>query len=144
MRAWFAIALWKRVLSGLVLGAALGAILTQTMGGDAAAALLESYLKPVGDLFIRLIRMLIVPLILTTLVAGVVALGDEVRARIDLHLQAADVAGGSVDQDRQALADVDTVEVVDFAGRADPLFGVGGAEEAYPANGARRDRGERA
>jgi len=79
MRAWFGIALWKRVLGGLVLGVALGAVLTQTMGGEAAAAFLESYVKPIGDLFIRLIRMLIVPLILTTLIAGVVALGDPKR-----------------------------------------------------------------
>jgi Na+/H+-dicarboxylate symporter len=79
MGGWFKIALWKRVLGGLVLGVLLGAVLTQAMGGEAAAEFLEAWIKPVGDLFIRLIRMLIVPLILTTLVAGVVALGEPKR-----------------------------------------------------------------
>ncbi len=76
MTWWFGVALWKRVLGALVLGLIFGAILSQILGGEAAASFIESYIKPVGDLFIRLIRMLIVPLILTTLVAGVVALGD--------------------------------------------------------------------
>ena len=76
MNWWFGTALWQRVLGALVLGVAFGAVLAQIMGGEAASGFIESYIKPVGDLFIRLIRMLIVPLILTTLVAGVVALGD--------------------------------------------------------------------
>lgn len=79
MNWWFGTALWKRVLGALVLGVIFGTILTQMFGDAEAAALLETYVKPVGDLFIRLIRMLIVPLILTTLVAGVVALGDPGR-----------------------------------------------------------------
>ncbi len=76
MAWWFGVALWKRVLGALVLGVIFGLILSQILGGETAAGFLETYVKPVGDLFIRLIRMLIVPLILTTLVAGVVALGD--------------------------------------------------------------------
>ena len=76
MKGWFGIALWQRVLGALVLGVVVGAALSQAMGSADAAAWLETWVKPVGDLFIRLIRMLIVPLILTTLIAGVVALGD--------------------------------------------------------------------
>jgi Na+/H+-dicarboxylate symporter len=76
MKAWFSIALWQRVLGALVLGVIVGFALTQAWGAETAAQWLETYVKPVGDLFIRLIRMLIVPLILTTLIAGVVALGD--------------------------------------------------------------------
>lgn len=76
MRAWFKIALWQRVLGALVIGVIFGAVLSQALGGDAASDWLATYVKPVGDLFINLIRMLIVPLILTTLVSGVVALGD--------------------------------------------------------------------
>lgn len=76
MNWWFGTALWQRVLGALVLGVIFGAVLSQTMGGEAATAFIEAYIKPVGDLFVRLIRMLIVPLILTTLIAGVVALGD--------------------------------------------------------------------
>ena len=76
MRVWFSIALWQRVLGALVLGVIVGFALSQAWGMEAAAQWLETYVKPIGDLFIRLIRMLIIPLILTTLVAGVVALGD--------------------------------------------------------------------
>ena len=76
MRGWFKIALWQRVLGALVIGVIFGGILSRIMGGEAAADWLETFIKPVGDLFINLIRMLIVPLILTTLVSGVVALGD--------------------------------------------------------------------
>ena len=38
-----------------------------------------TWFQPFGDLFIRLIRMLIIPLILTTLVSGVIAMGDPKR-----------------------------------------------------------------
>ena len=76
MKWWFGTALWKRVFGALVLGVIFGAVLAQAMGMEAATAWLETYLRPIGDLFIRLIRMLIVPLILATLTAGVVALGD--------------------------------------------------------------------
>jgi Na+/H+-dicarboxylate symporter len=61
--------LWLRVIIGLVLGGATGYLL-----GDQAAVI-----KPVGDAFVRLIRMLVVPLIFTTLVAGVIAMGDPKR-----------------------------------------------------------------
>jgi Na+/H+-dicarboxylate symporter len=79
MSGWFGIALWKRVLVALVLGIIVGTVLTQLMGSTEAAAFLDERVKWIGDLFVRLIRMLIVPLILTTLVAGVVALGDPAR-----------------------------------------------------------------
>ncbi|MDB4778036.1 cation:dicarboxylase symporter family transporter [bacterium] len=36
----------------------------------------KTWFKPFGDLFVRLIKMLIIPLIATTLVAGVTAMGD--------------------------------------------------------------------
>lgn len=79
MKWWFGTALWQRVLGALVLGVIVGLGASQLYGAEATAEFLETYAKPVGDLFIRLIRMLIVPLILTTLVAGVVALGDPAK-----------------------------------------------------------------
>jgi len=45
-------------------------------GTDRATAFGNTWFKPFGDLFVRLIKMLIVPLIATTLVAGVTAMGD--------------------------------------------------------------------
>ena len=61
---WFGIPLWQRILGALVLGA-----LTGWLMGPAAAQL-----QWIGDLFIRLIRMLIVPLVFVTLVSGVASM----------------------------------------------------------------------
>lgn len=61
---WFAIPLWQRILAALVLGAVTGWLM-----GPAA-----TQLQWVGDLFIRMIRMLIVPLVFVTLVSGVAAM----------------------------------------------------------------------
>lgn len=69
VRGWFAIALWKRVVAGLVLGVVLGAL-----SPDGAAAI-----KLIGDLFVRLIKMLVVPVVLVTIAAGIAALGDPRR-----------------------------------------------------------------
>ncbi len=76
---WFKITLWKRVMLGLALGAGLGFVLSLTLGPEAAGALATTWFKPVGDAFVNLIRMLVVPLIFTTLVAGVTAMGDPAR-----------------------------------------------------------------
>ncbi len=69
MSAWFKITLWKRILGALVLGIVVGAL-----WGEGAAQI-----GWIGDLFMRLIRMIVVPLIFTTLVVGVVAMGDPKR-----------------------------------------------------------------
>lgn len=76
MKWWFGIDLWKRVLVGLALGAIVGLVLRQGMGADAAGAYATSHIKPFGNAFISLIKMLVVPLIFTTLVSGVLAMGD--------------------------------------------------------------------
>ena len=61
--------LWVRVLLALFAGGVTGYLF-----GDVAASA-----KPIGDGFIYLIRMLIVPLVFTTIVAGVIAMGDPKR-----------------------------------------------------------------
>ena len=66
---WFGTPLWRRILLGLALGAAAGLIL-----GEAAVDL-----KWIGDVFVRLIRMLVVPLVFVTVVAGVSAMSDPAR-----------------------------------------------------------------
>jgi Na+/H+-dicarboxylate symporter len=60
------VALWAQILAGLVLGAIAGALL-----GDNATVL-----KPLGDIFISAIKMLIVPLVFSTLVVGITGMGD--------------------------------------------------------------------
>ncbi len=61
--------LWLRVIIALIAGGVVG-----YLSGDAAASV-----KPIGDGFIKLIRMLIVPLVFTTIVAGVISMGDPKR-----------------------------------------------------------------
>ena len=68
-RLWFGAPLWGRILLGLLLGAVAGLAL-----GDAAAEI-----KWVGDVFVRLIRMLVTPLVFVTVVAGVAAMADPAR-----------------------------------------------------------------
>ncbi len=69
MNRWFAVPLWKRVVGGLVLGVLLG-----LFWPEAAPAV-----KIVGDLFVRLIKMLVVPVVLVTIAAGIASLGDPRR-----------------------------------------------------------------
>ena len=64
--------LWFRVILGLVAGGALGYTFSSQTGDIQTV-------KLIGDAFVKLIRMLIVPLIFTTIVAGMVAMGDPKR-----------------------------------------------------------------
>ena len=66
LRAWFGIALWKRVLGGLILGVIFALLWPAA----------TSYVAFLGDLFVRLIRMLVVPVVLITIASGVTSLGD--------------------------------------------------------------------
>lgn len=58
--------LWKRILGALVLGVVAGVAL-----GEAAEGL-----KWLGDLFVRLIRMIVVPLVFVSIVSAVAAMGQ--------------------------------------------------------------------
>jgi len=66
---WFGIALWKRIMAALVLGGAVGLV-----WGEGATAIAW-----IGELFVRLIRMLVVPLVFLTIASGVAALADPKR-----------------------------------------------------------------
>jgi Na+/H+-dicarboxylate symporter len=72
---WFKIKLWQRVLAALALGVVFGLTASGVLGPDAATQWIDTWIRPVGQMFINLIRMLIVPLIFTTLVAGIIAMG---------------------------------------------------------------------
>lgn len=69
MKLWFDTPLWKRILGMLVLGIIFG-----TLAGESAMSI-----GWIGQMFIRLIRMIVVPLVFVTLVTGVVAMGDPKR-----------------------------------------------------------------
>ena len=66
LRTWFAIPLWQRVIAALVLG-----VLTGWAWGPGAESI-----KIIGDIFVAFIKMLVVPLIFFSLVAGVASIGD--------------------------------------------------------------------
>jgi Na+/H+-dicarboxylate symporter len=66
LKTWLAIPLWQRVIGALALGIVVG-----LLWGPGAESI-----KIVGDIFIAFIKMLVVPLIFFSLVAGVAAIGD--------------------------------------------------------------------
>ncbi|MBB3035432.1 dicarboxylate/amino acid:cation symporter [Alteriqipengyuania lutimaris] len=69
LRRWQALALWRRVVVGLIAGIALGLL----------APSASAYIAFLGDLFVRLIRMLVVPIVFISLASGVTALADPRR-----------------------------------------------------------------
>ncbi|MBX3420285.1 MAG: dicarboxylate/amino acid:cation symporter [Pirellulaceae bacterium] len=75
-QTWNSIALWKRVLAGLVVGLVVGLCLRYSLPAERSSTIADVWLRPWGDGFVRLIQMLVVPLIFTTLVSGVAAMGD--------------------------------------------------------------------
>jgi Na+/H+-dicarboxylate symporter len=79
LQVYFGVTLWKRVLVGLALGVIGGLALRAALGPEAATELTTNWFRPFGDGFVRLIRMLVVPLVFTTLAAGVLAMGDPAK-----------------------------------------------------------------
>jgi len=59
-------ALWKQILIGIILGVIVGVF---TPG-------VVPYIKFLGTIFLRLLKMLIAPLVLFTLISGVCKMGD--------------------------------------------------------------------
>ncbi|MDX2221942.1 MAG: dicarboxylate/amino acid:cation symporter [Rhodospirillaceae bacterium] len=88
LKAWFERPLWARVLLAMILGVLAGFVL-----GESAAVL-----KPVGDLFVRALKMLVVPLIFVSLLSGIIAmpnpagLGRIGAKTIGLYLMTAPIA----------------------------------------------------
>lgn len=66
MSVWFLVPLWQRVIAALILG-----IIAGRLWGPGAESI-----KIIGDVFIAFIKMLVVPLIFFSLVAGVASIGD--------------------------------------------------------------------
>ncbi len=68
-RYWFDVVLWKRILAALVLGTIAGLAL-----GEVA-----TQIKWMGDVFIRLIRMVVAPLVFFSIVSGIAGMSDARR-----------------------------------------------------------------
>lgn len=70
--------LHSRILLGLALGAVAGIIANRTVGGDnpVLQKWITGFTEPVGQLFLRLLLMTVVPLVFSSLVLGVAGIGD--------------------------------------------------------------------
>ncbi|AJK89901.1 MULTISPECIES: cation:dicarboxylate symporter family transporter [Lysinibacillus] len=69
MKKRFKISLAAQILIGLILGIIVGGIFY----GNPK---IETYLQPLGDIFLHLIKMIVVPIIISTLIVGVAGTGD--------------------------------------------------------------------
>lgn len=69
MKRKFKLSLAAQILIALVLGIVVGAIFYGNPG-------VETYLKPLGTIFLNLIKMIVVPIIISTLIVGVAGTGD--------------------------------------------------------------------
>jgi Na+/H+-dicarboxylate symporter len=77
------------IIGGMILGAVVGYILYQTIPDPKAAAVVGGYFSIVTDLFLRLIKMIIAPLVFSMLVVGIAHMGDtESIGRIGLKAMA--------------------------------------------------------
>jgi dicarboxylate/amino acid:cation (Na+ or H+) symporter, DAACS family len=71
------IPLHTKILLGLGLGAAAGVVANVTLGADPRLLwFIENIANPVGQVFLRMLFMVVVPLVFTTLALGVASLGD--------------------------------------------------------------------
>ena len=65
-----------QILIGLVLGILVGYLWPSSDGGGVHVAGLAEQVKPLADIFLRMIKMIIAPLLFSTLVVGIAGTGD--------------------------------------------------------------------
>ena len=72
------VALHTKILIGLVLGAAAGGTLNSLLGASNPNLVffIDHITNPIGTLFLRLLLLIVIPLVFSSLVAGVAGLGD--------------------------------------------------------------------
>jgi len=63
---------WK-IMIGMVLGIAFGAVMTQIDGGP---EFISDWIKPLGTIFVKLLKLIAIPLILASLIKGISDLKD--------------------------------------------------------------------
>ncbi len=66
MNAWKNFALWKKILIGVVIGLIVGFVSPEA----------AEFISPLGDIFMRMLKMLIVPLVFFSITSGVCKMGD--------------------------------------------------------------------
>jgi DAACS family dicarboxylate/amino acid:cation (Na+ or H+) symporter len=72
------IPLHTKILAGLVLGVVAGLVVNRLFGGDHPRVVwvVDNITQPVGQLFLRLLLMIVVPLVFSSLVVGIAGIGD--------------------------------------------------------------------
>src|SRR5215208_7498525 len=70
--------LHTKILIGLALGVIAGVTVNKVLGGDHPTVvwIVDNITQPVGQLFLRLLLMIVVPLVFASLVVGVAGIGD--------------------------------------------------------------------
>src|SRR5215472_15505411 len=77
------------IVGGMILGAVVGYILFTAIPDPKEAALVAGYFTIITDLFLRLIKMIIAPLVFSMLIVGIAHMGDtESIGRIGLKAMA--------------------------------------------------------
>jgi dicarboxylate/amino acid:cation (Na+ or H+) symporter, DAACS family len=71
-------ALHTKILIGLLVGILGGIIANKALGGDNAnlVGFIRNFTEPIGQLFLNLLLMIVVPLVFSSLVVGVAGIGD--------------------------------------------------------------------
>jgi DAACS family dicarboxylate/amino acid:cation (Na+ or H+) symporter len=71
-------ALHNKILIGLAVGVIAGISVNKILGGDHPSVvwIVDNFTQPVGQLFLRLLLMIVVPLVFSSLVVGVAGIGD--------------------------------------------------------------------
>ena len=71
-------ALHTRILIGLAIGVVAGVAVNTTLGGEDARVgwVITNITEPIGQLFLRLLLMIVIPLVFSSLVVGVAGIGD--------------------------------------------------------------------
>jgi len=70
--------LHTKILIGLALGVIAGITVNESLGGDHPKVvwIVDNITQPVGQLFLRLLLMIVVPLVFSSLVVGIAGIGD--------------------------------------------------------------------
>lgn len=66
MKSWFKLPLYTQIAIGAILGVVIGLILGENV----------RFISPIGDAFLRVLQMLIIPLVITTILSGVLKMND--------------------------------------------------------------------
>ncbi|AHF79761.1 dicarboxylate/amino acid:cation symporter [Thermococcus paralvinellae] len=82
LRTYLDIPVLQKILAGLILGAVFGLI----MGHMGYADAVKTYIKPFGDIFVRLLKMLVMPIVFASLVVGAASISPARLGRVGIKI----------------------------------------------------------